>query len=103
MPAKNRPIHRGSWRIPERCYDVKPCSQCADPTNHNHPIIIPITIPVSLGELDAIYICNPCAISVYIYIKLIPMIVIPDSACVGLNSSIFCATETGTASVQYFG
>src|SRR6218665_649151 len=29
------------------------------------------------------------------------MIEIPDNACV--NSSIFCATDTGTASVRYFG
>ena len=31
----------------------------------------------------------------------IKMIVIPDNTCV--NSSIFCATDIGTASVQYFG
>ena len=31
----------------------------------------------------------------------IEMIVIPDNAC--CNSSIFCATKTGTASVWYFG
>jgi len=29
------------------------------------------------------------------------MIVIPDNACV--NSSIFCAADTGTVSVRYFG
>ena len=31
----------------------------------------------------------------------IKMAVIPDNACE--NSSIFCATDTGTASVRYFG
>jgi len=31
----------------------------------------------------------------------IKMVVIPDNACV--NSLIFCATDTGTASVRYFG
>src|SRR6218665_1626939 len=31
----------------------------------------------------------------------VKMIIIPESACV--NSSIFCATDTSTASVRYFG